>query len=853
LGWGLENARYWANYYFLLFLLIFSTRANPLTAGTRYPPILENPQEQATYILRLVEEFPWLASTGIGQTVPHYVALQQFWLPVFYANPSFIELSKTRPDPISITVQEVSYEKRTVMTLRPEDLRNLRTEIIDTLRNETFTDEATLDRIIDEELRAMSQTDPRNLLVGLINTLPTSRRGEFFELGDFEKQLELIENDPDFTDQSIANSFVVGLHDLGGRKINKRSLLDYARELIDRENRLISLLRVKWFFHVVPEDLSTHNIPELERAIEVGPSEAFDPAEVTDEQVSKTFLRDLKSAAKGLPKDGESLLGKYVDRLFKTLKTAEHVQETKDVAIARDLFTLREVFPELAIYRGIIGGDCSTTNSYAFPFSPLERVFFVFNANGEPLRMYIAATIVEVKNTKTLYVHDIAGPSLDAEIQGLALHAIFQSMEHIGVKQMTLPTVVVREANAGQEPSQNMVMNALIQDLDNYVDINHPVNQRYLDIEVRNILGNLPHSTLNYDSPDANETALVFTPRNKLLQRIKVKVSGIGEAPRKEVSQKKLTRKEAFLRLLDLLAGDEKPEIFFEELGFDRAEIDRILTIVNNLKRVNLAQYYEEVRKEFEAFEIGFSENFFRKHARYFIFGHLRASDASTVQDERLKELTIQYVLETLKRGRVRDFAYKLIKDHPQFFNEDPKFRDYVSSIPVRGADNLERIHLLRKAGIDPEIILNSHARWSRAAESNHVELSTFAIKKLAELENGEKATPETLRSYAKALDNEEHESDEASMLAVKQLMKHRTKDKTVNQSLLDSMLEEETMEIAFRAAIALLRNRVHEQEAAEFVREHSNDGDLSEKLRQLGISTLQKSGGNDCKEFLVN
>src|SRR5262249_23208704 len=157
-----------------------------------------------------------------------------------------------------------------------------------------------------------------------------------------------------------------------------------------------------------------------------------------------------------------------------------------------------------------------------------------------------------------------------------------------------------------------------------------------------------PNSGMDYDSPEVNAEAHLFVPSVNVLKQIRVRVVDGGGKVVEE--QPPMSPRDAFLRLMDLMAGEEQPQIFFEELGFDRATVEQLAGLINNVDRKPLDLYYQAVREEFTKREIVLSENFLRRYARLFVLGHLNAKDAVTTPNEELREKSVRLVIETLKR-----------------------------------------------------------------------------------------------------------------------------------------------------------------------------------------------------------
>ncbi|MEK7690970.1 MAG: hypothetical protein AAB425_08110 [Bdellovibrionota bacterium] len=100
---------------------------------------------------------------------------------------------------------------------------------------------------------------------------------------------------------------------------------------------------------------------------------------------------------------------------------------------------LIEVPPVLGIFRGCVGGDCSTQYSFPFPNDPDERVFFIEDPESGAIKGYITGTLVDTDQGPAFYTITANGPGLSTSdtinaLQGLNLH-----LEELGAKHLLLP------------------------------------------------------------------------------------------------------------------------------------------------------------------------------------------------------------------------------------------------------------------------------------------------------------------------------------------------------------------------------------------------------------------------------
>lgn len=104
---------------------------------------------------------------------------------------------------------------------------------------------------------------------------------------------------------------------------------------------------------------------------------------------------------------------------------------------------LDEVPPIIGIFRGLIGGDCSTKYSFPFPNDPDERVFVIRTEKDAAPVGVLSATMVNIQinqeTKKGLYLITIAGKALkpkDVELVFRGLHSI---KDTLGVDEIVIP------------------------------------------------------------------------------------------------------------------------------------------------------------------------------------------------------------------------------------------------------------------------------------------------------------------------------------------------------------------------------------------------------------------------------
>ena len=174
---------------------------------------------------------------------------------------------------------------------------------------------------------------------------------------------------------------------------------------------------------------------------------------------------------------------------------------------AGDSLMLREVHPNIAIFRGYVGNDCSTSFSPGFVFTPFERYFYVFDAQGKSLG-YVGLSKVKMLNKKAIFLHTIQGPEFTAEQTELTMRAIVQAAPQIFDTDLVVlgPNESI-SSNVNFVPIRETMMAA--------VTDKSPIKVKWLDKNYRAIIAQWD-STIDYDSPAKNHSGrkLEFTQPN---------------------------------------------------------------------------------------------------------------------------------------------------------------------------------------------------------------------------------------------------------------------------------------------------------------------------------------------------
>ncbi len=157
---------------------------------------------------------------------------------------------------------------------------------------------------------------------------------------------------------------------------------------------------------------------------------------------------------------------------------------------------LTEVHPYHGIFRGNLGGDCSTSLSFGFANSPMERVFFITNKKGEDVG-FVNGTKVSLKGGKSAFlINTIAGARVSGIMTENILSALSRSKGALGVDEV----VIIGEHNLEDNINYDIIRDVYRKSL------GKPVKVTFHDRKTRKIIDYFSYSS-EHDSVFSLENA----------------------------------------------------------------------------------------------------------------------------------------------------------------------------------------------------------------------------------------------------------------------------------------------------------------------------------------------------------
>jgi hypothetical protein len=400
------------------------------------------------------------------------------------------------------------------------------------------------------------------------------------------------------------------------------------------------------------------------------------------------------------------------------------IEVTTEMKVIRRLH-LEDVPPELGIFEGTAGADCTTsTGSSVFANAPTERTYFIYD--GDSLKGYIGSSIVEADGQRALYVHSIAGvhvSSEDTESMLLALHA---SREELGVDMIVLPSLESAKRNLNYRAVQDAVLRL--------IRGGRSVSLRYLDAQEREKIAELTDASRLYESPERNRAGVVFDPSR--IERLMVEaVAGTGgvlvHSRRREVSPG-----EAMLYALHARSKRKNCTLegALKAAGIKAKTLDRLEETLQNTKSAPIATLLENIGRELSRFGVTVDDRFILEQRRVLEGGWFRAPDAMEPSNQ---STSMRYAIEALQKseGSVEQFrAIRFVERHAAKLAADPDFSRFVRGLLGQNPDRLDLLLSLLRVGIPRSVISDDLARF-REMSADPVEVRVLKAGVLIETE----------------------------------------------------------------------------------------------------------------------
>lgn len=606
--------------------------------------------ERAAELLR---REPWIYNPGniSASTAAGYLGTVQAVLRKLREDDDFRKAAAARPDLRRLRVEALSLGKATRYTLKAELAATVGAAVdFDALRA----------RIL-ERLAALEAAPFQSLTTGLLRSLPADKSRDGFALDVPAEKLAFLRAElPKVPIESLRKSFQAARYGLGSAWTVEEALSLVERSIANADALATEGMQLLW--HAEP--------PSSGQLSFDAEKEALDRVRAIVE-------------ADGTSKANWKLAAAELQPRFAEMFT---FQEAKVLTASREV-VLRELDPETAYFRGAITGDCSTTDSGIYPFSPWERNYLV-ERDGSVLG-HVSGTLVKADGKEVFYVHDLKGAKLTAEDANLVLVAILDHPKMFDAEAVTLLT-------SGMASSIGWP-HALVQQIrGNAVNITY----HSLDARLRTTVFHHHVSRRNYDSPESNPTAHWprpdFARGNVGATRVTI-VGGDGKAkPSPKPASEARTAKERLQWLATRLAGTD--------LGRDVPPTEATLvngtaSIFRNDARQSVAAYVDAVSTALLGLGAAMSNRFFEENRPLFLNGLLNCPDLFAQVDGEFERFAYGALYQLVYADTAQ--AGRLLVGPAAAWRAHPKVQALFDRLLAqRGPEGARRLGFLSEAGV---------------------------------------------------------------------------------------------------------------------------------------------------------
>lgn len=832
---------------------LLSLSAAPMAKAVVYVPRPhKGPADDEAHKKWVYAQIPWLANEQNGYAhqagIPGIFQNEFTLLPKLVENEEYARLASQKPELQTLTLELIEHERRKVRTATSQTAENWRKSVADTLaavrEEQGKLNGAVVREAFLELWRQGGDVSAKGVLTGVIRSLPGPMQGKYFQIASVADQIEALRAEPALTDASLAAGFRADLVGLGAQVPTKEAVLELARKARLRELRLLDLIQAQW---MVEHLQGLH--PDLVAAAHECAPEDLDVFS-TDNGERAEFLGRLSATISGRDKDAGAM--KKLQSLVKA-GGGEFEEREIEVPVVKDHYTIREVPPTLGTWRGYLGGDCASSNAFGYPYAPMERTYYVYDAEGTA-KGYAGATVVMSEGQRTLYLHDVTGSHMADWLAERVMHALYLAADRIdpAVTRVTIATTEVNFLNANFQ---------ILYDMHKKYSENNPtfVPQEYLDGDIRALILAHPGNKggqANYDMPEHNTKAVLFRPNPEILSGIRVKVEnrpsyavGVIDEPiggAAEAAPEPAPKEPTPQELAQMVAQWAKAPDAVIPIA---PQAQRIVQALRNTDQLPVADYYNAAAEALKAAGLDADPAFIDAHPEYFERGQLAAPDAMNGGTPETRARAVGYVTRALESGRNAERVYELIGADPKPLLGSPAFMGALKGYAADPA-RAPVVQRLRKLGVElPPENLDLPALEAKLETAPTPKAVIALYDQIVKLAQDYQMRDRPLGVLATALDNaEEVEDDDTSLRAAWLLARHSTHDRQILKRLQESLADDEDEQMRALAAIALARGDEITEEVVGAIRGAIESPGASAALKEFARDTIREL---NCEERL--
>jgi hypothetical protein len=624
---------------FIVFLFsLYSCSKIQLEQGTARSPAGSNlllpeslsEMDKVKILLAINKEIPELFANAsrfdidILKILEDQTQLQQLLL----QDPRFLERwNQKQLMSIEIIINDPSEKTIQTKQLKRESVKEWKVKLLKKCK-EILQSNQNLQQLTIDKITSLNKFTSAGFLNGLILNLPPSSQVAIREI---QKKSDIIQ-----IESYLENHLPVTLKNF---KSNPPEINFSRKYLIERWKTLIAIEKDAQTFLDLLLFTENRNVPLSTFANQIEQLSDADFVTLADPDYQKNALRKLFNHEK------LKIINFYKNYLRIQLNQTEIITST---LVEGYKITLKEQNPNLAIFRGCTGGDCSSQNSFPFPNDPNERVFYIYDKENR-LKGYLSGTMLTDPQGETnLYINTIAGNRVNAIDTEMIFQAIFQERLSLGVASIILP-------NSKNLPS--LINFPLIRSVYNDAISNRPETQIYYrDQDLRKIIEKFKsiHNVGDYDHMDQNLSGVTYSPLEKSRLSLKTTVTNIDNVFNVSLAAEKIDAS-AFLELrLNLLnsgnieLSDKITSATFT--GHDQALLNEVIEIIQGkiiLTTAEIENKMDSLSKHFNISPLQLK----MIQEKYLLNAYLLAKDA---KDSRYFSINLNKLLKDFKMTNSR-------------------------------------------------------------------------------------------------------------------------------------------------------------------------------------------------------
>lgn len=467
-----------------------------------------------------------------------------------------------------------------------------------------------LEKEIAERLNKSGKMTSAGLMNGLILNLPKELQGkarEYQKNKDDEGLLSHLKNNladslPNFKAEGIAAN------------PKRDDLLKLYKELITSENSIGPLIDAYAF-----TTLKNQGLADFYKRIDSLTRQDLENLNDPDYQ-NKIFEKLLnQNQAKTPP------------AYLKYLKTYTNQTQVLNSSVKIEYqVSIKEQNPNIAIFRGCTGGDCSSQFSFPYPNDPNERVFFIYDENGH-LKGYVSGTMTEVENNeKAFYVITISGNRVNSVDTEVILQGLYQQKETLGVKHIVLPRADKIAGLLNFGPIKAVFEKAV----SNKPNISLNYNAPEIRAQIEEFKSE--NNTASYDHMKSNAEVVIYHPvkSEELSLQIELKTNALDS---KKIRTPNKFESTALLEFMLAMGSSDRQDILEKviENGYDTEEKQDAATRLNKIifkESLPTNQLNDEINSIAKTLEID-SKRLEEKKTQWFMNAFLNAPDAQSPEN----------------------------------------------------------------------------------------------------------------------------------------------------------------------------------------------------------------------------